>query len=82
MISTKFMYYNSRLWSAEELGNYSFGYLGAAYGYDKEFLCFGAGIYQIVSGTSDWSFVSSYFDDPADSYFIRMGWDAYWYDNR
>lgn len=74
------MHYNDGLWSAEQLGNYSFGYFGAAYEYDKEFLCFGAGMYQIVSGRSDWSYFSSYFDDPRDTYYIRMGWDAYWDD--
>jgi hypothetical protein len=55
------------LFSAEELGNLSFGYLGAAYGYSEGFLKFGAGIYQILSNTSSWSYIFSYFDDPRDS---------------
>ena len=75
---TEYMYYNSRLWSAEQLGNFAFGYFGAAYGYGVEFLGFGAGMYQIVSGTSDWSFFSSYFDDPIDNAYIRLGHSQYW----
>lgn len=78
---TEFMEYNGQLWSAEELGNYAFGYFGAAYGYDREFLCIGAGMYQIVSNTWEWSYFSSYFDDPRDTANIRMGFDAYWAEN-
>ena len=74
---TPFMYYNGMFWSAEMLGNYCFGYLGAAYGYSEEFLCFGAGMYQIKSGTSKFSWFSTYFDDPRDSAQIRLGVQAY-----
>ncbi len=31
------------------------------------------GMYQIISGTSDWSWMSSYWDDPVDNLFIRLG---------
>jgi len=71
---TEFMYYDGRLWSSEQLGNFTFGYFGASYGYSEEFLCFGAGIYQIVSGTSRREWMSTYWDDPSDGALIRMGW--------
>ena len=79
---TPFMRYNGRLWTSEQLGNYFYGYLGAAYGYGLEFLSFGAGVYQIASGGSDWSYYSGYFDEPMDNYYITMGWNAYWSDYR
>lgn len=73
----EFMYCDGRMWSSEQLGNYTFGYFGAAYGYGEEFLSFGAGMYQIASGTSNWKWMSSYWDDPIDNYYVRMGHRAY-----
>jgi hypothetical protein len=74
----EFMYYDGRLWSSEQLGNYTFGYFGAAYGYIEEFLCFGAGVYQ--KGTDpnpEWTFGGSYWDDPRDQVEIRLGYHKY-----
>ena len=76
----KFMYFDGKLWSGEMLGNMSFGYLGGAYGYNEEFLCFGAGLYQIKDHKikallqfNTWS----YGDDPRDTFQIRMGYNMY-----
>ena len=70
---TNFMYFEGKLWSAESIGNLNFGYIGAALGYSEEFMCLGAGMYQIISGTSDLSWMCSYWDDPADSLNIIIG---------
>jgi len=74
----EFMYYDGRLWANEQLGNYTFGYFGAACGYSEEFICFGAGMYQIKSGNSQWGWASSYWDDPRDQANIRMGYQKYY----
>ncbi|BCJ98375.1 polymorphic toxin type 44 domain-containing protein [Anaerocolumna chitinilytica] len=60
--------------TGEYIGNHHFGYMGEHCGFALSYLQFGAGLYQIVSGTSDWSFVSSYFDDPRDSAAISDGY--------
>ena len=73
-----FMYYDGNLWSAEELGNYTFGYFGAANGYGEEFLCFGAGVYQKATDPNPaWLLFDSYWDDPRDQEFIRMGYQFF-----
>jgi len=75
---TPFMYYDGYIWSAENLSNYAFGYFGAAFGYSEEFLCFGAGVYQVLSPSeSEWGFFESYWDDPIDQANIRMGYQKY-----
>lgn len=51
--------------------------MGRHAGYSEAYLKIGAGIYQIVSGTSDWAFMSSYFDDPADQAAIIRGYSDY-----
>lgn len=79
-ISTPYMDYKGHLLSAENLGNYAYGYLGAAYGYGEEFLCAGAGGYQVLEGHSDWPYVKTYFDEPEDNAMIRLGWAQYWAD--
>lgn len=61
----------------DDVGNIHFGYLGASLGYSLKFLQFGAGMYQIYEGTSDWKFYSTYFDDPQDSRMIGLGYNRY-----
>jgi RHS repeat-associated protein len=61
----------------EDFGNYHFGIVGAAFGYSLYTLQSGAGYYQILSGTSSWDFMSSYWDDSEDSYWIRQGFKDY-----
>ena len=62
--------YDSRY---ENLGNYNFGLTAKARGYPNMGIRFGAGVYQIWSGTSKWKFSNSYFDDPVDQKWINEG---------
>ncbi|UOE62477.1 hypothetical protein HPB58_09990 [Priestia filamentosa] len=66
-------YFNGTIRTGEFIGNAHFGYMGRAIGYDTEFLKFGAGAYQIYSGTSDLAYFTSYFDDPKDTEAIGYG---------
>lgn len=45
--------------------------------FSKNFLCAGAGLYQIKSGTSKWKYALSYGDDPHDTDMIKFGVDLY-----
>ena len=67
--------------TGEAFGNFNFGYIGRALGYDIEFLTLGAGIQQEVNKNryTPWCFTLSFCDDPRDTYYIRMG--AIKYDN-
>lgn len=78
------VYYDGKVMESQDLGNYHFGYIGRALGYDVEFLTFGAGLYQVKSGTSKlaYCFTPSFCDDPRDSYYIRLGAMAYDEDNK
>ncbi len=65
---------------SDDIGNIHFGYVGSVL-FRKTTLCAGAGMYQIYSGTSDWKYISSYFDDPRDSKAIKLGvemWKKYY----
>jgi len=61
----------------QDFGNYNFGYVSAAYGLPLWFARFGAGVYQIYSGTSRLEFYKSFFDDPRDQYWILEGYNDY-----
>lgn len=63
--------------TGEYIGNHHFGFMGRHLGYSLTALKIGAGIYQIVSGTSDWSYMSHYFDDPRDAAAIESGFYAW-----
>jgi len=76
----KTIYYNNIVMDPQDIGNYHFGYIGRALGYDIDFLTLGAGAYQVKSGTSKIGYcfsITSTCDDPRDSYFIRLGAIAY-----
>lgn len=62
--------------TGETIGNFHYGYVGSAV-FGPGVLKTAAGLYQIVSGTSDWSYWDSYFDDPADTEDIQWGIDVY-----
>lgn len=47
--------------------------MGKAVGFSDTVLKSAAGMYQIKSGTSEWKFISSYFDVPADQVAITNG---------
>jgi hypothetical protein len=74
---TNYYYINGYYRSGEQIGNEHYGYMGKALGYGSTTLKTVAGLYQIVSGTSDWSFYTSYFDDPADTTAINEGINWY-----
>lgn len=78
------IYYNFTVLESQDIGNFNFGYIGRALGYDIEFLTTGAGLYQVKSGTSrlPWCITPSRCDDPRDTYYIRMGAMAYDSDNK
>ena len=72
--------YNGKKKLSDDIGNIHFGYVGSVL-FRKTTLCAGAGMYQIYSGTSDWKYISSYFDDPRDSKAIKLGvemWKKYY----
>ena len=71
----KFKYHKYSI-EAQDVGNIHFGYVGAVL-FGKITLCSGAGFYQILSGTSSWNYVKSYFDDPRDTKYIKIGY-AMW----
>lgn len=77
------IYYEGLLIEPQDIGNYHFGYIERAMGYNIDFLTTGAGIYQIKSGTSKlgWCFSTSSCDDPRDTYYIKLGAIAYDRDN-
>lgn len=61
---------------SQDIGNYNFGYIGRAMGYDVEFLKFGAGMKQLYDHNIRTIIncpTPSYCDDPRDSYFIQLG---------
>lgn len=62
--------------TGETIGNFHYGYVGSAV-FAPFYLKSAAGFYQIISGTSDLSYWSSYFDDPADTEDIQWGIDVY-----
>lgn len=62
----------------DDFGNITFGIAAAAYGFPLEFAKTGAGLYQLYRGTSHWSYISSYFDDPQDSQMIELGYDYFY----
>lgn len=76
------IYYNGMILEPQDIGNYNFGYIGRAMGYDMNFLTTGAGIYQLkehwrnpVTYVNCLTF--SICDDPRDTYYIRLGAIAY-----
>ncbi len=70
--------YNGQVYNNDDFGNITFGIAAAAYGFPEEFAQAGAGFYQVLSGTSSWSFISSYFDDPRDSEMISLGYSIFY----
>ena len=69
--------YRGGTYQLQDLGNYSFGTLSRAAGYSYPFVQFGAGMYQIYSNTSRWSFLKIPFfgDDPREALFIYKGYN-------
>ena len=70
-----YIFFKDKL-TAEDVGNVHFGFVGSVL-FSSVTLCTGAGIYQIISGTSDWKYWKSFFDDPRDTRCILIG-HSYW----
>ena len=66
-----------QLVTAEEFGNYNYGYVGRGIGNGTQKLKRIAGAVQVISGTSKLGFRDSNFDDPKDQKTIQRGADAY-----
>lgn len=62
-----------RKFSYDVVANIHFGYVGRASGFSADELMFGAGVAQVLDGTSDWDYWRSYFDDPQDQSGIWLG---------
>lgn len=58
--------------SGETIGNFHYGYVGRAV-FTATLLKSAAGMYQIISGTSDLGYWDTFFDDPADQHDIDWG---------
>lgn len=80
----KTIYYDGMYMEPQDIGNYHFGYIGRAAGFDLDFLLFGASLNQIKKGARELNketfkncFTTSRCDDPRDQFFIKMGAKAY-----
>ena len=62
--------------TGENIGNFHYGYVGHSV-FSASVLQSLAGMYQVVSNTSSWAYWDSFFDDPNDQGFIRMGINKY-----
>jgi len=69
--------YDGEIVDQDTLGNINYGYLGESLFSNQELLLGGAGFAQILVGTSDMSFISTYFDDPRDQIRVIQGIDKY-----
>ena len=67
--------YNGEIIWYDEPGNILYGHLGKVMGFEDVILKSAGGAVQIATGTSSWSYVSSYFDDPRDQKAIQKGID-------
>lgn len=65
--------FNGEIITYEDPGNINFGYVGSLIHNLTDLKTF-AGEYQIISGTSDWKYFKSFFDDPADGNAITYGY--------
>lgn len=70
----------------ENFGNWHFGVVAAAAGWNREIALRGAGAYQLWKNTSKWEYGmpwdigmpwSNFGDDPNDQWWIKKGYDAY-----
>ena len=74
--------FNDQTVQAQDIGNINFGYTGKALGLPDSVLLSGAGVAQILAGTSNFSFVmASNGDDLRDQMFIMYGIMLYKQDN-
>ena len=66
--------YRGRVMTAEDFGNYHYGYIGRSMGYSESLLLMGAGANHIVGhGFNFYCITYTFCDEPKDSYYIRKG---------
>lgn len=71
--------FNGEVMRNDDLGNIAFGYYGAAV-YGKDFLHFGAGLYQLISDIQKLNPIQingKFYDDPQDYDMIAYGYNLY-----
>ncbi|WP_149240838.1 RHS repeat-associated core domain-containing protein [Dyadobacter sp. 32] len=70
-------FYEGETFAPQDYGNYNFGVAAKSFGYSLNFAEWGAGIYQIRSGTSQFSWYYRKFDDPRDGNMIKRGFNHF-----
>ncbi len=78
-MGSKTLYYMEDLrtnMTGETIGNFHYGYVGRAV-FEPVTLRSAAGMYQIISGTSNLGYWDSFFDDPSDQHDINWGISKY-----
>ncbi len=70
--------YNGIVMEPQDIGNFHFGYMERAIGYDVNFLTLGAGAYQLYEHPGELITYRNCFtmfacDNPRDSFYIRLG---------
>lgn len=68
--------YQGRVLRMDDPGNIHFGYLGAIL-FPEEFVCFGAGMNNLLKFGFDQGDLASYYDDPQDQEMMRWGYRMY-----
>ena len=70
----KKLIYHGQEMRFDDPGNIHFGYISHLL-FSDTFALMGAGLYQIISGTSSWEYWYSFFDDPRDAMMIQIGYN-------
>lgn len=68
--------YQGKVMRMDDPGNIHFGYLGAIL-FPEEFVCFGAGMNNLLKFGFDQGDLESYYDDPQDQEMMRWGYRMY-----
>ena len=74
--SGKTYIYQGKVMRMDDPGNIHFGYLGAIL-FPEEFVCFGAGMNNLLKFGFDQGDLESYYDDPQDQEMMRWGYRMY-----
>ena len=69
--------YNGEVIAQDALGNINYGYFGTYCNFPQSVLMAAAGFAQLIAGTHDWAYWTTFLDDPRDSYRIIQGIDIY-----
>ena len=69
--------YEGKIIDYDSPGNILYGYLGKSMGFEDDILLVAAGAAQILDNTSSFKYISSYFDDPRDQVYIKLGIQKY-----